>query len=111
MSSIPEIGKIFYVQDGVAKSKNEVLGKWNKTEFVKTTHDIESKGWMLDVLLCVEKIKKNEFSLDDVYNFEAYLKAKHPFQWHERLEKRQSKALVGCVGKNRLAGQKINWLT
>ncbi|NOT04453.1 MAG: restriction endonuclease [Anaerolineales bacterium] len=89
MNSIPEIGKIFYVQDGVAKSKNEVLGKWNKTEFVKTTYDIESKGWMLDVLLCVERIKKNEFSLDDVYNFESYLKAKHPLNNNVKAKIRQ----------------------
>lgn len=78
IQNIPELGKIFYVQNGIARSRKEVLGKWNKTEFVKTTHDIESKGWLLDVLLCVEKIKKNEFSLDDVYNFESHLKAKHP---------------------------------
>ena len=32
---------------------------------------------MLDVLVCVERIKKQEFSLDDVYGFEAYLQVKH----------------------------------
>ena len=78
VSNIPELGKIFFVQDGIIKSKNEVLDKWSKTEFVKETHNIDSKGWLLDVLMCVEKIKKEDFSLDDVYNFEAYLKAKHP---------------------------------
>jgi type II restriction enzyme len=78
MSNIPEFGKIFYVQNGVIKSKDEVLDKWNKTEFVKGTHNIEAKGWLLDVLLCVERIKKKEFSLDEVYAFEPYLKAKHP---------------------------------
>lgn len=78
MSNIPEFGKIFYVQNGIANSKNEVLEKWNKTEFVRRTSNIEAKGWLLDVLLCVERIKKKEFSLDEVYAFEEYLKAKHP---------------------------------
>jgi type II restriction enzyme len=78
MSNIPELGKIFYVQDGIVKSKNEVLDKWSKTEFVKSTHDIEAKGWLLDVMVGVERIKKNDFSLDEVYSFETYLKAKHP---------------------------------
>jgi type II restriction enzyme len=78
MSNIPEIGKIFYVQNGIPKSRDEVLEKWNKTEFVKSTHNIEAKGWLLDVLVCVERIKKKEFSLEDVYAFEAYLQAKHP---------------------------------
>jgi len=78
ISNIPEIGKIFYVQNGIVKSKNEVLDKWSKTEFVKSTGNIEAKGWLLDVLVCVERIKQQEFSLDDVYGFEAYLQAKHP---------------------------------
>jgi type II restriction enzyme len=78
MSNIPELGKIFYVQNGIVKSRNEVLDKWSKTEFVKSTGNIEAKGWLLDVLVCVERIKKKEFSLDEVYGFEAYLQAKHP---------------------------------
>jgi type II restriction enzyme len=78
ISNVPELGKVFYVQNGSAKSKNEVLDKWSKTDFVKTEQDIESKGWLLDVLLCLERINKPEFSLDDVYNFEAHLEAKHP---------------------------------
>lgn len=77
ISNIPEAGKIFFVQNGLIKSKSEVLEKWNKTEFLKETHNFEAKGWLLDVLLCVEKIKKEEFSLGDVYGYETYLKAKH----------------------------------
>jgi len=89
ISNIPELGKIFYVQNGIAKSKNEVLDKWNKTEFVKSTHDIEAKGWMLDVLMCVERIKKPKFSLDEVYSFETYLKAKHPLNNNVKAKIRQ----------------------
>jgi type II restriction enzyme len=44
------LGKIFFVQNGVVKSKDEVLENWSKTDFVKTTQNIESKGWLLDVL-------------------------------------------------------------
>jgi type II restriction enzyme len=89
MSNIPEFGKIFYVQDGIAKSKNEVLDRWSKTEFVKGAHNIEAKGWLLDVLVCVERIKKREFSLDDVYAFEGFLKAKHPLNNNVKAKIRQ----------------------
>jgi type II restriction enzyme len=89
MSSIPDLGKIFYVQNGIPKSKNEVLDRWNKTQFVKSTSNIEAKGWLLDVLVCVEKIKKSEFSLDDVYAFENYLKAKHPLNNNIKAKIRQ----------------------
>lgn len=78
MSNIPEFGKIFYIQNGITKSKNEVLEKWNKTEFVRSANNIEAKGWLLDVLVCVERIKKQKFSLVEVYAFEEYLQAKHP---------------------------------
>jgi len=89
MSSIPEFGKIFYVQNGIVKSRNEVLDRWNKTLFVKSAGNIETKGWLLDVLVCVERIKKKEFSLDEVYAFEDYLKAKHPFNNNIRAKIRQ----------------------
>lgn len=107
MSNIPEIGKIFFVQDGVPKSKDEVLEHWSKTDFVKATENIETKGWLLDVLMCVEKIKKEEFSLDDIYAFEGYLKVKHPSNNYVKAKIRQQlqflrdKGVVDFVGRGR----------
>jgi type II restriction enzyme len=98
MSNIPEFGKIFYVQNGIAKSKNEVLEKWSKTEFIKSTQNIEAKGWLLDVLLCVERIKKRDFSLEDVYAFEIYLQAKHPFNNNVKAKIRQQLQLLRDKG-------------
>jgi type II restriction enzyme len=89
VSNVPDLGKIFFVQNGVVRSKDEVLAKWSKTEFVKSTGNIEAKGWLLDVLVCVERIKKQEFSLDDVYAFEAYLQAKHPENHNVKAKIRQ----------------------
>lgn len=89
MSNIPEFGKIFYVQNGIAISKAKVLDKWNKTEFVKSTNNTEAKGWLLDVLVCIERIKKEEFSLDEVYGFEAYLQTKHPENHNVKAKIRQ----------------------
>jgi type II restriction enzyme len=89
MSNIPEFGKIFYIQNGVVNSKNEVLDKWSKTEFVKNTQNVEARGWLLDILACVEKIKKTEFSLEDIYAFEMYLKAKHPLNNNVKAKIRQ----------------------
>lgn len=77
VSNIPEFGKIFYVQDGLQHSKQEVLSRWSQTEFIGGTHNVEAKGWLLDVLTCVERIGKRDFSLGEVYRFEQHLKAKH----------------------------------
>jgi type II restriction enzyme len=78
MEGIPEFGKIFYVQNGSVQNKDEVIERWNKTTFIKNTHDIEAKGWLFDVLVCIDKLKKKDFSLDEMYGFEPLLKAKHP---------------------------------
>ncbi|MBN8579902.1 MAG: restriction endonuclease [Anaerolineae bacterium] len=105
VSNIPEIGKIFFIQNGIVKSKDEVLGKWSKTDFVKSTQSIESKGWLLDVLMCVEKIKHAEFSLEDVYTFEGVLKAKHPSNNNVKAKIRQQlqflrdKEVIDFVGR------------
>jgi type II restriction enzyme len=105
VSNIPELGKIFFVQNGIVKSKDEVLEKWGQTDFVKATQNIEAKGWLLDVLMCVEKIKKDEFSLDDVYAFEGYLKAKHPSNNNVKAKIRQQlqflrdKKILDFVGR------------
>jgi type II restriction enzyme len=89
VSNVPELGKVFFVQNGIIKSKDEVLEKWRKTEFVKGTQNIEAKGWLLDVLVCVERIKKRDFSLEDVYAFEGVLKAKHPLNNNVQAKIRQ----------------------
>ena len=105
VSNIPELGKIFFVQNGVVKSKDEVLEKWSKTDFVKATQNIESKGWLLDVLMCVENIKRDAFSLEDVYAFERVLKAKHPSNHNVRAKVRQQlqflrdKGVLDFVGR------------
>ena len=82
--------------------------KWSQTEFVKSTN-IEAQGWLLDVLVCVERIKKREFSLEDVYAFESVLQAKHPLnrnvraktQSGQQLQILRDKGLVRFVGRGR----------
>jgi type II restriction enzyme len=107
MTNVPEFGKIFYVQNGIVKSKDEVLDKWSKTGFVKETRDFDAKGWILDVLLCVERIKKEEFTLDEVYAFEGYLQAKHPLnnnvkpKIRQQLQFLRDRDLIEFVGRGR----------
>ena len=38
----------------------------------------DSKGWILDLMSCVDLIKKETFSLEEVYKFEEKLKLKYP---------------------------------
>jgi len=78
ISGIPNSGKIFYIKDKNIIEKSKVIEDWNKTSFLKETHDSNSKGWILDTLKCIEKLDKTDFTLNDIYQFEKELKLKHP---------------------------------
>lgn len=73
---IPDLGRIFLVRNSEVLSKNIVLETWRKTISLREK-SVEAKGWTLDVLKCLDKIKTKEFSLDEFYAFEEELKRKH----------------------------------
>ncbi len=78
LESIPQSGKIFYIKNGKLESKDKVLDSWNKTIFLKQTTNLQSKGWLLDIIKCIEKLNKKSFTLSDMYQFENILKIKYP---------------------------------
>ncbi len=78
LDTIPNSGKIFYIKDGKRQSKDKILEDWNKTSFLKGSHDLNSKNWLLDVLTCIEKLNRQNFNLNELYQFEKILKIKHP---------------------------------
>ncbi len=77
ISSVPSYGKIFYVRDALVIPKEKVLQKWKKTHFL-STKEPSAKGWLLDIMRCLDEIPKNQFTLDDIYPFEAKLSVKYP---------------------------------
>jgi len=77
-SKIPKAGQIFYVEDGKEIPKVDVLEKWQKTVFLKKIKKADAKGWILDIMNCIDALNKQEFTLADVYSFESDLKVIHP---------------------------------
>jgi type II restriction enzyme len=55
----------------------------------------------------VERIKKEEFTLEEVYGFEGYLQAKHPLNYNVKPKIRQQlqflrdRGLIEFVGRGR----------
>jgi len=88
-SKIPNSGKIYYIEDGREFSKKEILRKWRKTAFLKNIKKDELKGWILDIMNCIDAIDKKEFSLQDVYKFEKDLAFIHPDNKHIKDKIRQ----------------------
>jgi len=88
LNQIPTSGKIFFVQDGQVQPKETVLAQWRKTLFLRD-ESIEARGWLIEVMKCVELIGKREFHLDDVYAFEGQLSELYPNNRHVKQKIRQ----------------------
>lgn len=77
IGKVPENGKIFIIKNSLQAEKSRVIDQYQRTLSLQTSK-IESRGWLLDVLKCVERIPQNDFLLDDVYAFADELQRKHP---------------------------------
>ena len=88
LSRVPDVGKIYIVRDQVVVDRQIVLDQWKKTLFLRD-ESVASRGWLLNVLKCVEMIGAIEFDLDDVYAFEAQLSGLYPMNQHVRQKIRQ----------------------
>lgn len=89
LASIPQSGKIFFVKDKSVNLKEKVMSEWQKTLFLREEREISSKGWLLDVMICVDQFGNREFTLDEMYTFERTLAKKHPENNHIKDKIRQ----------------------
>jgi type II restriction enzyme len=88
LGQIPEAGRIFVIRNGAVQAKEAILEQWQKTIFLRKETE-EARGWLLDVMSCVEKIGKTEFQIDDVYVYENYLSNLYPNNRHVKQKIRQ----------------------
>jgi type II restriction enzyme len=93
ISTIPQDCKINIVKSGVACDKSTILSDYNRIKSLQVDN-IESRGWLLDVLFCVSNIKTEIFSLEQVYRFEKFLAEKHPDNRFIRAKIRQQLQLL-----------------
>lgn len=78
LDQIPEIGKIKLVENGSVVSPDTVMKKWQKTAFLSQEKRLAVRGWTLDILKCIERLKTKDFKLDSIYAFEPELTLKYP---------------------------------
>lgn len=88
-SKIPKAGQIFYVENGKEVLRRDVLEKWGKTVFLKQIKKTDAKGWILDIMNCIDALNKQEFSLQDLYKFEPDLTVIHSENKHIKDKIRQ----------------------
>jgi len=106
-SKIPKAGQIYYVENGKEISKTDVIDKWHKTTFLKQINRVNEKGWILDIMNCIDSIDKKEFTLSDVYKFEHELKKIHPENKHIKDKIRQQLQFLRNKGYLKFIGNGI----
>lgn len=77
VSKIADAGKIFLVKNSHIINQEIVRETYRKTLFLRTKGQA-AKGWLLDIMSCIDQIKMDVFTLGEVYKFEDWLKQKHP---------------------------------
>lgn len=75
-SEIPDQGKIAIIKDQAVAERGSVVEKYARVKRIRTA-DIENRGWLLDVLSCMNAIPGKDFSLQEMYKFTDALQAKH----------------------------------
>ncbi len=89
LKGIPQTGKIFYIKNGKIESKSKVLEIWKRTLFLREEKEAKTKGWILNIMNCIDRLDKKEFSLSEIYNFEQELGLKYPNNKHIKDKIRQ----------------------
>lgn len=89
LNRIPDVGRIFFIRDEKIEPKEKVCAVWQKTLFLREEKKIDARGWLLDVIRCIELIREKEFTLTDIYKFESMLAKQHPDNRHIKDKIRQ----------------------
>lgn len=106
LNLIPITGKISIIENGYVYDKENVLSKVKKADKL-FTKDINSRGWIFDIIGCIEKINNDEFTLQEVYSFENFLAQLHPENRNLKAKIRQQlqfirdKGLIEFLGRGK----------
>ena len=76
LGQIPDFAKIPIIKNGVSLNPKTVCEEYKRVYSLQT-NSLESRGWLFDVLNCVQRLDST-FTLKQVYEFVNELKIKHP---------------------------------
>lgn len=111
---IPAQGRIPIISSETPRVKADVIADYKESERLYTK-DLSSRGWLMDVLECVNKMPDDEFDLADIYYFSEILGQKHPgnnnveAKIRQQLQQLRDRGMIAFLGKGRylkLRGQR-----
>lgn len=103
IEKIPPQGRISIIDKGKVVDKESVVHRARQSNFL-AVEDISARGWLMDVLNCVNQIPQQVFSLKEVYVFEPELAVKHPDNHNIQAKIRQQLQLLRDRGVLRFLG-------
>lgn len=106
LSEIPEQGRIPIIKHGEVIDHNEVLNKVCNSKLLQTT-SIDNRGWLMDILNCINTINNKKFSLSEIYLFENELRKKHPNNHNVKAKIRQQLQFLRDKGFIKFLGNGI----
>jgi type II restriction enzyme len=65
------------VKQGVVSDIESVVNAYDKIKSLQN-NNLESRGWLLDIMYCIGQIPDGCFQLSQLYQFEPLLAQKHP---------------------------------
>ena len=98
LDGIPGAGRIFMIRNGVTEAAKDVISRWRQTLFLREQPDLRSKGWLLSVMRCIDKLQPGVFFLADMYGFESELMATYPENQNVKPKIRQQLQILRDIG-------------
>lgn len=77
ISDIPDQGKLYIIKDGVPNDNIMVVSEYRRC-ITLNTDNMKLRGWLLDILNCVNATTSDTFGLDEIYKFKGKLQQLHP---------------------------------
>ena len=106
IGKIPEQAKIKIITNSKVSNIDDVVSQVQKCDAI-STNDITARGWLLDILNCVNAIQGQVFTLNDIYRFESALSLKHPgnnnvqAKIRQQLQLLRDKGFISFLGNGR----------
>jgi type II restriction enzyme len=77
LDQVPASGKVYLVRERQLMPRAEVLERWRSTLFLRGA-TAEARGWLIEVMKCVEQLGLATFGIEDAYSFEEHLSRLYP---------------------------------
>lgn len=105
LSGVPDSARIHMIREGTFVSQLTVREKWKSTLFLRAERQPEARGWLLDIMKCVDSIGRAEFTLDEMYEFAVPLSVLYPNNLHIKDKIRQQLQVLRDRGYLRFEGR------